>query len=292
MYELINVRNNTYYFECPAKVGLYKLSDTDVCLIDSGSDKDAAKKIKKEIDAQGWSVRYIVNTHSHADHIGGNAYFQQNTDCKIFASGVEADFANHPILEPTFLFGANPYSALKHKFLLAKESCVYDITDSEFPKDLEIIPLPGHSFSMIGIRTRDDVVFPADAVASKSTLGKYKVSFSTDISNCLKTLESLKALKAFAYVPSHTEVVKDITELCDINIASVNSICNDILDILKTPMCIDMLIKEIFTQYNLTMTEQQYVLVGSTLRSYLTYLSDLGKLEYFTQDNILLWKTV
>ena len=39
MYELIQAAANSYYIQSPAKIGLYRLSGTDVCLIDSGSDK-------------------------------------------------------------------------------------------------------------------------------------------------------------------------------------------------------------------------------------------------------------
>ena len=47
MFELIQVGSNTYYIDCPAKIGVYKVSETDVYLIDSGSDKDAGRKIRK-----------------------------------------------------------------------------------------------------------------------------------------------------------------------------------------------------------------------------------------------------
>ena len=40
------------------------------------------------------------------------------------------------------------------------------------------------------------------------------------------------------------------------------------------------------------MDHAQYVLVGSTIRSYLAYLCDHGKVENYVEDNLLLWKTV
>ena len=76
MYELIAVTENSYYIQSPAKIGLVRLNDTDVCLIDSGNDKDAGRKIKKLLDANGWTLKAIYNTHSNADHIGGNRYLQ------------------------------------------------------------------------------------------------------------------------------------------------------------------------------------------------------------------------
>ena len=92
MYELIQVSEHNYYIQCPAKIGLVKLNDTEVCLIDSGSDKDAGRKVRQILDANGWKLRAIYNTHSNADHIGGNKYLQGQTGCRIYAPGIECDF--------------------------------------------------------------------------------------------------------------------------------------------------------------------------------------------------------
>jgi len=79
MYELIEAGARTFYFDAPAKVGAYLLPDNGVLLIDSGSDKDAAKKILRICAEKGWTVSAILATHSHADHIGGNQVIQNKT---------------------------------------------------------------------------------------------------------------------------------------------------------------------------------------------------------------------
>ena len=56
MYELIQVSENNYYIQSPAKIGLVKLNDKDVCLIDSGNDKDAGRRVRKHLDANGWHL--------------------------------------------------------------------------------------------------------------------------------------------------------------------------------------------------------------------------------------------
>ena len=51
----------------------------------------------------------------------------------------------------------------------------------------------------------------------------------------------------------------------------------------------ETLLKCIFDEYNLKMNFEQYVLVGSTVRSYLAWLKDNGKVTVSFVDNQLLW---
>ena len=290
MYELIQVAENSYYIQSPAKIGLVKVNENEVCLIDSGNDKDAGRKVKKVLDANGWTLKAIYNTHSNADHIGGNQYLQKQTGCKIYALGIECDFTNHPILEPSYLYGGYPPKDLKHKFLLAQESKAEYLNKDVLPKGMEIIELSGHFFDMVGFRTSDDVVYLADCLSSKETLDKYQISVLYDVENYLKTLEMVKNMKAKMFVPSHAEPTEDIKELAQYNIDKVHEIAEKIVDICKEPQSFEMILQKLFTEYNLKMTFEQHVLVGSTVRSYLAWLKDQGRLDIVFEDNMLLWK--
>lgn len=291
MYELNKIGQKSYYINCPAKIGVYKVNDTDVYLIDSGNDKDAGRKVRKVLDENGWKLLGIINTHSNADHIGGNNYLQHQTGCKIFADKIEAAFTKYPVLEPSFLYGGYPCQDLRHKFLMAKESDVTEITDGDFPKELEVIELKGHFFDMIGIRTPDNVVFLADCISSKAALDKYKISFIYDVEAYLETLDKVEALDADMFVPAHADASENIKELVQYNRLKVYEIIDKIKAILKTPMGFEMLLKKLFDEYNLFMNFEQYVLVGSTIRSYLSYLKDSGQIEAEFTDNQLIWKS-
>ena len=290
MYELTQVAGNSYYIQSPAKIGLYKLTETDVCLIDSGNDKDAGRKVRQLLDANGWHLKAIYNTHSHADHIGGNKYLQTQTHCKIYAPGIECDFTCHPVLEPAFLYGGYPCKDLRHKFLMAQESSAEPLTKEVLPQGFESIPLPGHYFSMVGFRTPDDVVYLADCLSRKEARDQYQICFIYDVGPYLDTLETVKTLQAAMFVPAHAAPTADIAPLAQYNIDKVQQIAATILDLCGEPLNFEELLRKLFAHYSLTMTFEQYVLVGSTVKSYLSWLKDTGKLTAQFVDNRLLWQ--
>lgn len=290
MYELNQVGKNTYYIQSPAKIGIYKINHEQVCLIDSGSDKDAGRKVRQVLDKMGWQPTAIYNTHSNADHIGGNKYVQSQTGCKIYAPGIECDFTRHPVLEPAFLYGGFPPSELRHKFLLAQESEAEYLTEEKLPEGMKAIPLKGHFFDMIGFRTGDDVVFLADCLSSKETLDKYQISFVYDVAAYLETLGRVKEMKAALFVPAHAAAAEDIAPLAQYNIEKVHEIADKITGICKEPKSFEDILQRLFADYGLTMNFEQYALVGSTVRSYLSWLKDCGRLEAFFDNCRLLWK--
>ncbi|HEX3037648.1 MAG TPA: MBL fold metallo-hydrolase [Oscillospiraceae bacterium] len=291
MYELIQVGKNSYYVQSPAKIGIVKLNDTDVCLIDSGSDKDAGRKVRQILEANNWRLIAIYNTHSNADHIGGNKYLQNQTGCKIYAPGIDCDFTNHPLLEPSFLYGGFPPKDLRHKFLMAQESSAECLTENVLPEGISNLHLPGHFFDMVGFRDADNVVYLADCLSSEETLQKYQIGFIYDVAAYLETLQMVKTLNAAIFVPAHAEATENIAPLAQLNIDKVHDIANKILEICQTPVSFEKVLQMLFNDYHLAMNFEQYVLVGSTVRSYLSWLKDTERMDVLFETGQLLWKT-
>ncbi len=292
MYELTQVSERSYYIQSPAKIGLVRLDVQDVCLIDSGNDKDAGRKVRQLLDANGWRLTAIYNTHSNADHIGGNRYLQGQTGCMIYAPGIDCAFTRHPVLEPSFLYGGYPCKELRHKFLMAQESDAQELMKECLPEGFTIIPLPGHFFDMVGFRTPDDVVYLADCLSSRETLDKYQIGFIYDVAAYLNTLEMVKSLQAKMFVPAHAAASEKIADLAQYNIDKVLEIGDKITGICKEPLCFEAILQRLFMDYGLTMNFEQYVLVGSTVRSYLAWLKDTGRLNGLLENNMLLWQRV
>lgn len=289
--ELIQVGEKTYYLKNATNIGIYKIDNNKVYLIDTGNDKEAGKKILKIIEEQGWSIEGIINTHSNADHIGGNKLIQDRTNCNVYAYNIEKCFTENPILETSFLYGGYPFKDIRNKFLLAKESKAI-LINNNLPEGLEYFALRGHFFDMIGIKTSDNVYFLADSLFSEETISKYHLFFIYDVKEYINTLDYLGTLNGKLYIPSHCEATKDITSLININKNKIQEIINKICNICQTQISFEVILKNIFSEYHLVMDANQYILVGSTIRSYLAYLYDENKLTYVFKDNQMFWKSI
>ena len=289
MYELIRISGQAAYIDCPAKIGVY-IADEGVYLIDSGGDRDAGRRARKVLDEQGWKLLGILVTHSNADHIGGCQYLQRQTGCRVFAPGIEAQFTRTPILEPSFLYGGFPPAALRHKFLLAAPCECEDVASPAFPKEVKVLPLPGHFFDMAGYLLPDGTAFIADCVSSTETLEKYGFPFIYDVAAYLNTLDALPGIGATMYVPSHAGACGDIAPLAEANRLHIERLTGLVEGLCAQPHTFEELLKLAFDSLGLELNFQQYVLVGSTLRSFLAYLLDAGRVSAVFEENRLIWR--
>lgn len=288
---LQQIKGNTYYIPSPTNVGVY-VNGKDAILIDGGSDKEAGKQILRLLDAQDWKLKLILNTHSHADHIGGNAYLQEKTDCQIAASKLEGVFINNPLFEPAFLYGGYPCKDLRNKFLMAKPSVVTEdplSVEKLLENGLEVISLPGHAFDMVGLKTPDNVFFIADSLIAEQVIMKYHLFFLLDIKSHLATLEQLRTIPADVYVPSHGEPSPQIDALIEVNKAKVYEIITELIKLCLKPLTVDEVVQKVCTSYDITLNPTQYVLVSSTIRSYLSYLYEEGYLEAVFENGKMTW---
>lgn len=285
--ELIKLGEKTYYIKNNTNIGIYKLNDTDIVLIDSGLDESVGRKILRIVNENNWNIKCIINTHSHADHTGGNKFLQSRTNCKIYASKIECDITNHPIIEPVYLYGAYPYKELRNKFFEAEESNCEELIDID---GLKYFTLSGHSFDMIGIKTSDNVYFIGDSLFGENTINKYHISYLNNVSDFINSLDKLSELDG-CFVPSHIDVSNDIKSLIKLNKDKTYEILDKILYICKDNITLENIIKEVFDIYSLQMNLTQYYLISSTIKAYLTYLIEQNKIKFEFIENKMYFKS-
>ena len=292
--ELVGVTDNVAYI--PGAVNIGVLRNGKRCtVIDTGLDKNSGRSIRKVLEAEGLKLEAIINTHSHADHFGGNDYLARNLNAEVHVPAIESGIIQNPILEPIYLFhGATPIRNLRNKFVLAKPSPVDHIIGpgklEVIGLDLEIIPLPGHCFNQIGVLV-DNVLFCADTVFSERVINKYKIPVVQDVGRHLDTLEKLRVMEHNLFVPAHTKPVEDIKGLVTKNLSTTYGILDDIKRILEEPKTTERLMSKLCTDYELDLTiVQQYYLIHMTIMAYLGYMYDEKQIDIEMEENLLRWK--
>jgi glyoxylase-like metal-dependent hydrolase (beta-lactamase superfamily II) len=278
------ILGNSYFLPSQVVIGGYKVGD-DLLLIDTGNDDSSVRKAIR--DFEGINVKAIFNTHSHADHCGGNSYIQRQFDVITIAPELEHSFIEQPILEPTYLYGAFPLKTLHNKFLLAKPSQVKWIitTETEIKIDLNgeshlftLLPLKGHSPNMYGLITPDGIAYLGDALISEAMIEKHPLIFTYNVGEHLKSIERLRNLEANGYVIAHGGVYDHIDHLCDANMEVLVRTQNLILNRLENSSCtIDEIHGFLFDAYNLSENVPQHLLNRSVVKAHLQYLVDLEK---------------
>lgn len=280
--ELRLLAGSTYVAEGPTNIGVYA-SNGEAVLIDSGNDDDAGRRILRACEAAGLKVACIANTHSNADHCGANALVQARTGCRVSAPRIEASFIEMPSLESAFLWGGFPLPPLRNKFLTAKSSRVTDLLEPpcEVPgTGIQVLALPGHYVGMVGFLTPDGVFFAADSAASPAILEKYHYYYVYDVAAHLATLDALAGMEVDWIVPSHAEPTKEGKALAEANKAKILEVGDRILELCGAPgsgtTTPETLIVGLASSYGIDLNHTQYALLGSTLRSYVSWLADRG----------------
>lgn len=129
-------------------------------IVDPGSE---CARIAEEVDANGWQVLAIVNTHAHYDHVGAVVPLQERYHAPFYLHGADA-----PLLKR-----ANLYRMLfESQEVVRIPTISHDISalPSSFdigPFSISWIPTPGHTEGSVCLLL-DDVLFSGDTLMHKA----------------------------------------------------------------------------------------------------------------------------
>ncbi len=143
----------------PLDVNTYILKDEEskeAVIIDVGG---SFSSIKKELDEQGYTIKYILNTHGHFDHVLGEVEVQKNyPDIKILMH--EADLPHLlRVREEMGWFGcATNNDVLKINLFIDEKSDLYIGKHK-----IKVFYTPGHSKGGLSFYV-DGKVFTGDAL--------------------------------------------------------------------------------------------------------------------------------
>ncbi|ASN79749.1 MBL fold metallo-hydrolase [Deinococcus ficus] len=259
-------------------------------VVDTGLDDTQARKLLRAVQAAGLTPAAILNTHSHADHHGGNAFLRrQLPDLPVYAPPVEAAVITHPLLEPVTLYGAAPPTELRGKFLLAPASPAQPVASGEqvlggIP--VTLIPVPGHALDMYAVQV-GDVLYAADALFSPDALDKHPLTFCADSAAQKASAAALEGLAGVRVtLPGHGAPTGDLPALIRANLAAYERTTQAVLAAVQAgPAGMDALLARVCAALNITMVNPAAVLLNrAVVSAHVTELQQRGQVRLAVQD--------
>lgn len=123
----------------------------EAVVIDPGFDTESeGQRILDEIEHNGLQIKYIINTHGHPDHIGGNRILKNHSHAPILIHGADSPMLNNPPADRTL-----------------HEGDIIEVGDIK----LKVMHTPGHSPGSTALLT-GDYAFSGDTLFAGS-IGRY-----------------------------------------------------------------------------------------------------------------------
>ena len=283
--ELRHVYGRTYAaVGATALMPVYKLTDTDIVLMDTGYARLDRSALVNLIEGNGFRLRGIICSHAHFDHTGNVRYLQQRYGCQAAAQIIEAGISVNPDA-----YRAN-YVALtygKSREYLLEECFPADVIIPADAGHLDfcgarfgILQLPGHSAGHIGVVTPDGVAYLGDCLIDEEQIAAAKLPTSMFIARDLESKESLRNLRRPAYIIAHKQVLTDIGPLIDRNIDFIHDKGRELLEDLEDGMSFDQWIYAFCQRENVrTRNEFKFSIVERNFANFVDWLTDEGKVE-------------
>ena len=284
--ELRHLCGNTYAaIGEGAVLGLYRLNERDIVLLDTGVRMKDRAALDSLIAENGFAVKGIFCSHAHYDHSGNTAYLRHRWGALTAAQITEAGIAATPES-----YHANyPFATYAQCRTWFCEECfptdvVIGRNDDHVSfcgADFGIIQLPGHAAGQIGIITPDNVAYLADCLIGPATLSASKLPTSMCIEDDLKSKEKVRSLRCAAYILAHHDVIEgDIGPTVDANLSLYHRKEQEMLDCLRDGMTADEW-RSAFSEAMGFRTHNDFKLgvIRRNFGSFLFYLEDTGRVN-------------
>ena len=282
--ELRHVLGRTWVAEAStALLPIYRVTDTDIILIDTGYAKLDRAGLTALIEDRGFHLRGIICSHAHFDHSGNVRYLQQRCGARAAAHIIEAGISVNPDA-----YRAN-YVALtygKSREFFLEECFVADTIIGPEDDFLDfcgvrfgILQLPGHSAGHIGVATPDNVAYVGDCLIDQQQIDSAKLPTSMFIARDLQSKEFLRRTQYDAYILAHKSVVTDIAPLVDSNIAFIHRKAEELLNDLTDGMTFAQWISTFCQRENIrTKNELKFSIIERNFSNFVDWLTDEGRI--------------
>ena len=283
--ELRHVLGNTWVAEAStALLPVYKITEKDIVLIDTGYAKLDRAGLTALIEDNGFHLLGVICSHAHFDHSGNVRYLQQRYGAKAAAQLIEAGISVNPDAYRAnyvaLTYGKSREYFLEECFtadvIIGPEDAWLDFCGARFG----ILPLPGHSAGHIGVVTPDGVAYVGDCLLDQQQIDNAKLLTSMFIARDLQSKEFLRQTDYAAYILAHKAVVtrQEMLALVDSNSACIYRKADELLEDLVDGMTFAQWIAAFCQRENIrTKNEFKFSIIERNFANFVDWLTDEGR---------------
>lgn len=291
--EIKEVKGNTFCIDTGMTyIPFYKINDEEIIMLDTGWKKGEREGIEELLVNNNFKVTAIINSHTHTDHVGNNAYFKEKYNSIIAMPAYEALICSSPANLKLYYQSQSLKDVKEHYGHMVCKTDIMIKDDQDNIKlcgiNFKIIHTPGHSPAHICIITPDDAAYVGDALISYSVMAGAKMPYAYILSEDMKSKAKLYDLNCSKYVVAHKGIYKSITKLIDDNMDFYESRAEKIYEVIKGNMTMEDIMKAVIENFHIRINDvYRYYFIERMLKSYVEYLYEIEKLKLIMEDGFL-----
>lgn len=290
--EIINIKGNTYCIDTGMSyIPFYQINDDEIVMLDTGW-KDEREILNEVLNKLNVKVVGIINTHSHVDHAGNNAYLKEKYNAVIAMTSHEATICSNSFSLKTYYYNICLEMVESHfKDII----CETDIIIGDNWKSVHIcgvkfgvVQTPGHSPGHICIITPDNVGYLGDCIISKDVMEGAKMPYAFILKKDLETKKMLHSLKCDKYMLSHRGTFDSIDDLIEENIEFYKSRAEAVKNQIKGKMTREEIMKATMDSFGMFLKPdsiKKFFVMERMIACYIDYLVETGQVGIAIEDN-------
>ncbi len=294
--EIIKVLGNTYCIDTGMTyIPFYKLNEQEIVLLDSGYGIGEREGINALIEANGYRVYGIINSHAHIDHVGNNMFFKKKDQAIIAMTRLEAALCSSEESVKAY-FGGHTLKSVRNHFetMISDTDILIDPEDEclEMGKAVfKIIPTPGHSPAHISIITPDNVVYVGDTLISYEVMQGAKMPYAFILSEDFSSKKKLSTLDCESYIVAHKGIYTNIENLVNDNISFYKHRAQRVRAVVDKPMTLEEILRAVIREFNINVKSiHKQRIINRMMCSFVDYLIEIEQLTVEIENGFIKYR--